>query len=381
MRLGKVDFVAHGKAPAGQQLFDALMAPDSPVPALWINVRGGGGSTNVAVPVEAKDQFELRPKMHPAFLFPKDEKKFEADRAKFQSWVTQKAVLIHQRAYGITDAKSGQPWLSTGQVAPCIACMIYCRDRSMGALSHFDADMNNASIATVIEEFPTKSTLEVSFFGGKEEKSRQTCIGLLQTMYDLEKDEKKTRSFTIRRFDVVDRPHSSEVTLDTEAGEVYPSYSAPRCVFDSEFRRLAAGTYLIGDGANMAGQCEALSDATLRERARNVRLQFDGRPDHYDDFRRRVEDIVYDVTATTAMQRANNKGDKTKIIAAVQSLGAPELVEANLQSYLTPSSTVKAGAKQYLVEVIIICLINDLDLTQPVKEWLAAEKSRVASQK
>lgn len=215
------------------QLFDAIMAPDPPIPPTFINIRSHDASTVMAVPATSKNDFEPRS----GFDLPvaKDNKQFEKYRADFQRKVNQQAVLIHQRAFGITDAKSVKPWLSTEQVAPCIALMIYDRDNFIGILAHFDANMETRSVATIIDEFPSKPELELSFFGGKEDKSKMTCIGLFQALYDLEKDSKKTRLFSVQRFDVISRPHSSRV----ETAIYSATARATRC---HSWRRRRPGT-------------------------------------------------------------------------------------------------------------------------------------------
>jgi hypothetical protein len=377
MKLGADTFVAKGRKNVGKQLFDTLMGPDSPVPPTLINVRGSGGSSNVAVAAERKDDFRTLPGKPAQYLFPKKEKDFDAWLSGLLASADRNAVRIHQRGYGLTDARSTTPWLSTGEVAPCIAVMIHDAASGTGALAHFDANMNDASVTAVVKAFAPESKLDVSFFGGMDEHSIKTCTGLLQALYDMEQSTPKPYRFTVRRFDVIGRPHSTDVTLDTTSGEVYPSISSQKSPFDSEFRRLPDGRYLIGGGAKMADLCEATTDIALRDSLRDVRGQFDGRGGHYDEFRERVEAFVYGLTATTALERTGRAktSSAAPIVAALKRLGEPRLIEANLQRYLGSSKTT-AGDEQYAVEVIVIATLNELNLDERLNAWLAKEKAR-----
>jgi len=187
MRLGQQAFLAHNQQQAGQEMYDELMAQGSPVPPNYINVRQDAhGGRWIAVPAASAADFVNLPNVG---LVPQREEDFSKTRAGFTAEVGQKSIHIHQRGYGISDATSAvAPWLSTMQIAPCIVCMVYSPNTKTGALTHVDANMNEASIATVVDEFPPRAPLDFSFHGGlvNNDHSKRTCWGLLQALYDIE---------------------------------------------------------------------------------------------------------------------------------------------------------------------------------------------------
>jgi hypothetical protein len=107
--------------------------------------------------------------------------------------------------------------------------------------------------------------------------------------------------------------------------------------------------------------------------ARDIRKQFDGRPDKMTNFLKSVEAAVYSALAVAAVQRAG-KGSQDVVTKAVSTAlraeNALEDVETNLKTYLGTGLSV-AGDTRYLVEALIIALINEDDLAKATRGGLA----------
>jgi hypothetical protein len=376
MQLGSQNFVANNPANAGPEMYTALMAPGTPVPAryMYVNVLNGAPPM-VAVPLAAAANFQGTPGFpHPV---PINAQTFAAPREILRKRVEQQGICVHQRGYAITDASGATPMLSTMSIAPCIVIIVHHPHLGMGALAHVDAQMNPASIANVVNEFASTAPLDFYFHGGLAgvAASQATCEGLLQALYNIEGAQQR---FNVQEFDVLARPHGREVAFDTANATVYPSFTSQSTRLDSVFRTLPNGTYLIGDAVMMSNACEHMvlsADATVAAAgvaARNIRKQFDGRPNKSNAFLKSVEEAVFAAVAAATVERAQ-KGSlqvvKDAVTQILRPAGIVEVVEDNLQRYLGGGPT-KAGDKTYLVEALISALIYGDDLKVTAKTWL-----------
>jgi hypothetical protein len=378
MRLGNQAFVAVDPANAGVQMYATLMGAATPVPARYMRVFAPGFG-RAAVPLTEAANFHPVAGDDPAS---NQERQFAAARQTFKDRVARQAICVHQRGYAITDSSSSLPLLTTQSIAPCIVVVVHNANTKTAALAHVDANQNTGSIADIVNEFSPTAPLDVYFHGGlpNNPDSQATCEGLLQALDQMEAGQQR---FTLREFDVLNRPHGGDVTFDPASATMYPSF-APfvPARFDSAFRTLTDGTYLVGDGVTMANRGEQMAASTNAAvaaagiAARDIRKQFDGRPDKMTNFLRSVEAAVYSALAVAAVQRAG-KGSKDAVITAVstalRSENALEDVETNLKTYLGTGQSV-AGDTRYLVEALIIALINEDDLVKATKSWLAKRR-------
>jgi hypothetical protein len=375
MRLGNQVFAPAGPANAGGQMYAALMGAATPVPARYMHVDVPSVPLQATVPLTEGANF------HAATGFanpvPNQERTFLAARKAFQDRVDREAICVHQRGYAITDSSSQLPLLSTLSIAPCIVVVVHNPNTRTAALTHVDANMNTTSIANVVNEFAPGAPLDLFFHGGlaNNPDSRATCEGLLQALFQLEAGQQR---FTVREFDVVGRPHGREVTFDTATATVHPSFAPSTIRLDSVFRTLQDGTYLVGDAVMMANRCEQMATSTdpavsaAGIAARDIRKQFDGRPDKITNFLKTVEAAVFSAVGATAVQRAGRGSPEAVAKAASAALrneNALESVESNLKTYLGMGGS-KAGDTSYLVEALIIALINEDDPTEATRAWL-----------
>jgi hypothetical protein len=379
MRLGAHNFVAANPANAGQDMYTALMGAASPVPAMYMHVKELTSAVKRTVPVTQAGDFHAAAGYD--FPVPNQEATFLAARRTFEARVTQQAVGVHQRGYAIIDSTSPTPLLSTLSIAPCIAVVVHGPNTATSALAHVDANMNAASIADVVGEFSPGVPLDVYFHGGlaQSQQSPTTCVQLLQALYQLEGGHQR---FTVRQFDVVTRPHASEITFDSATAALTPNFAIGTTPYDSTFRTLRNGTYLTGDAVSMADACERMvaspdaSVAAAGVAARNLRKQFDARPDKIRGFLTTLETRLYTSIASAAVQRAG-QGSATAVNDSITAVLRPqtvlELVETNFRSYLTPG-TVKAGDRRFLVEALISALLNGENVTDATKTWLIAAR-------
>lgn len=381
MKLGLQNFVPVNPLNAGQEMYTALMAPGTPVPAKYMHVTAPSVPMHTAVPLAEAANFHPVPGVpHPV---PNQEQTFLAARKTLQDRVDKQAICVYQRGYAITDSSSPTPLLCTMSIAPCIVVIVRNPSMTQAALTHVDAYMNTASIATVVNEFASGAPLDLYFHGGLPgvAESQTTCEGLLQALYAL---EGATQRFAVREFDVLDRPHGTALTFDTANAVVYPGFAAPAIRFDSAFRTLTNGTYLIGGAAAMAQTCELMAASTDATKAaagvaaRDIRKQFDGRPSKYNAFLKTVEDAVFAAVAVAAVQRAGKgavQDVKDSVTAVLHPENVVELAERNLKRYLSDDGTSKAGDKTYLIEALISALIWDEDLKTTTKTWLAKARN------
>ena len=379
MHLGDQTFAAADPASAGVQMYATLMGAVTPLPARYMHVFAPGFG-RAAVPLTEAANFHPVAGDDPAS---NDERQFAADRQTFRDRVAQQAICVHQRGYAITDSSSSLPLLTTQSIAPCIVVVVHNANTKTAALAHVDANQNTGSIADVVNQFSPGAPLDVYFHGGMpgNPDSRATCEGLLQALHQLE--EGSQQRFTVLEFDVLNRPHGGDVTFDPVTATMYPSF-APfvPARFDSAFRTLEDGTYLVGDGVMMANRGEQMATSTdpavaaAGIAARDIRKQFDGRPDKMLNFLKSVEAAVYSAVAVAAVQRAG-KGSKDAVTKAVSTAlrneNALQDVETNLKTYLGTGLSV-AGDTRYLVEALILALINEDDPGKAAKGWLASNR-------
>lgn len=372
------------------------MGDGTPVPPTYMYVKGVGITPHLVVPRTQRADFTDTP---PGALPEPKKKSFLKDRNTCQENIRQKAWGVHQRGYAITDSSGPVPMLGTMSLAPCIALIVHSPENGTAALTHVDANMRTASVVNVINEFAAGDPLDLYFHGGLSDNpySQATCEGLLQALYTSEGGRQR---FTVRQFDVLDRPHSTDVVFDAADATVYPGYETPIDGFDSVFRTLSDGTYLIGHAVAMANVCEDMAESgdaaavAVGVAARDIRKQFDGRPSRFLGFLATVEEAVSAAVAAMAVQRAGGRGTVQtvqdaviKVLRAARSVeyakgmkaylrseAALKLAEKNLKDYLKTGGPVKAGDKGYLVEALIIALIHGDDLTDATEKWLAAAR-------
>lgn len=378
MRLGDQTFVASNPATAGVEIYATLMGGITPLPAKYMLVFAPGFG-RAAVPLTEAANFHPVAGDVPAS---NDEPGFAAARQTLKDRVERQAICVHQRGYAITDSSSSVPLLTTQSIAPCIVVVVHNANTKTAALAHVDANQKTGSIADVVNQFSPGAPLDVYFHGGLSGNpdSQATCEGLLQALYQVEGGQQR---FTVREFDVLNRPHGTDVTFDPVSATMYPSIGAFVLFrFDSAFRTLKDGTYLVGDGVRMADRGELMATSTNQAvadagvAARDIRKQFDGRPDKTTNFLKSVEAAVYSALAGAAVQRAG-QGSKDAVTKAVSTAlrgeNALPDVETNLKTYLGTSLSV-AGDTSYLVEALILALLNEGDLGKATKDWLAGNR-------
>jgi Protein N-terminal asparagine amidohydrolase len=376
MRLGNQIFTTAKPTNAGREMYGTLMGTATPVPAKYMHVTAPSVPLQAIVPLAQAADFH--PAAGAAWPVPNQEGPFLAARRTFQDRVDREAICVHQRGYAITDSSSKLPLLATLSIAPCIVVVVHNPNTKTAALTHVDANMNTASIANVVNEFAPGAPLDLFFHGGMSgvAESQSTCEGLLQGLYQLEAGQDR---FTLLAFDVLDRPHGREVTFDPATATVHPGFAPPTMRLDSTFRMLRDGTYLVGDAVMMADRCEQIAtsaDAAVAAAgvaARDIRKQFDGRPDKINSFLKTVEAAIFSTIGATVVQRAG-RGSAELVTKAVSSVLSREkvleTVEQNLKTYLAVGPS-RAGDTSYLVEALIIALINEEDLTDATRGWLA----------
>jgi len=185
---------------------------------------------------------------------------------------------INQRGFGITGSDSEQPLLATDGLSICVSPIAYSPSTGIGALAHIDPPSKLEGFANeFLTGFPNDgSPIQFDFVGGSPESakqqmgegnaSRKHLTDMLQQLYDRPDSDR----FNVRSFDVMNRRHATEISLDTRTGHIYPHVLKAKYdhTLESNFREMPGG-YSSKPSAEMAGDLD-------KQGVENVRLQFDG---------------------------------------------------------------------------------------------------------
>jgi hypothetical protein len=246
-----------------------------------------------------------------------------------------RSVFVSQRSWCATHGASQRPFLTTAGVVLCMVVIIYDPVNQIGAMAHIDEDQDSSTIVDVIPKvFPGNAALQVRFYGGRpgpsmEEGTRHNLMGQLGALYSYNAHLAAPR-LTIASFDVIGRPHYSDIIFDTRDGRMYPvKGSGPPTdeimgyPLDSLFRYWPNGTYIPEeDGSNMAVRINRIRDDDIAKRdaggnpnaplehqplidyLATVRCQWDGSPSGWAAFYAESNKLICRLTVEYAFSDA-----------------------------------------------------------------------------
>jgi hypothetical protein len=296
-----------------------------------------------------------------------------------------RSVFAYQRSWVATSGQAAgtKPLLCTAGIALCMAIIIWEPASLTGLMAHVDEDQDPTSIIPALQQvFPGDRPLRVYFYGGKPGSSlenghaadaatnkpetwgtRGNLKRLLGALYEYNAGLPRSR-LSIETFDVIGRPHNSDVVFDTCNGNIYPVnvQGAPNDIMgyplDSLFRYwkvegFAEQYHPEIDGSKMAiaannlrdGPAQSAATGTMVGQLRRIRCAWDGTPHGWGNFKNDSNALICRLIIQEAYRERNLPfpPEMNQLVANLMARDKPMRLEQSLKRWKAYKLTIEAG--------------------------------------